>query len=123
MKAIRLAVGLALVVSSAVWAGTQALVTAPAQVPFGVATVLYCQAVNAGTKPVDVTFESHNASGAVVSTLGPQTIAPGAVGFFAESGLADYCRFVVNGSKKNLRAMAIYYDNVGGRYLIAVPAQ
>jgi hypothetical protein len=122
MKAILLVVALGVLVSGA-WAGTQVLVTAPAQSPFGDSTALYCQAVNAGTKPIDVTFESHDGTGAVVSTLGPQTLAPGAVGFFIETGLADYCRFVVNGSKKNVRAMAIYYDGVGQHYLFTVPAQ
>jgi len=121
-KAILCVLGLG-VLESGAWAATQALVTAPAESPFGNSTALYCQAVNAGTKPIDVTIESHNATGAVVSTKGPLTLAPGEVGFFLETLAAHYCRFVVNGSKRNVRAMAIYYDGPGQRYLFSVPAQ
>ena len=104
-------------------AGTQSLVTAPMNSMFGDSDTLFCQAVNVGTKPIAITFESHNVSGAIVTTLGPMTLQPGGVRGLQEVSAAQYCRFVIKGSKKNVRAHAVYYNTPGPHFLLSVPAQ
>ena len=104
-------------------AGTQSLVTAPINSVFGDSDTVFCNAVNIGTKPIDITFESRDVNGVIVSTLGPITVQPGAVHGLQEVATSQYCRFLIKGSKKNVRAQAVYYNTPGTHYLLSVPAQ
>ncbi len=64
------------------------------------------------------------ATGSVVLTLGPTTIAPGAgqaLGDRSSSSPSAYCKFTVDTATKNVRAGA-FYDN-GTAYTVAIPAQ
>lgn len=103
-------------------AGVTTLVTAPANSTFGDSDTVFCQVVNIGKKPLPITITTRNVSGVVVSTK-DVTIAPGAVDGLQEGGTSQYCRFDVSGSKKNVRAQAIYYNTPGQHLLLTVPAQ
>jgi hypothetical protein len=96
--------------------------TAPALGAYPTTQTIYCDVVNVGTTPQDVTIDVLDYFGNLIQGGFPQTLAP-------EQGTADgdgsgacaRCRFTVTGSTKRVRAMAVY-DN-GSQYTIAVPAQ
>ena len=99
--------------------------TAPALAayPAGSGRTIYCDVVNVGTTPQDVTIDILDYFGTVVNTAGPITLPPetgNALGASNDFNSAR-CRFTVTGSTKKVRAMAVY-DN-GSDYTIAVPAQ
>jgi hypothetical protein len=110
-------------VATSAHAGGKVLWTAPGLAGYPSTQTIYCDIVNVGTTPQDVTIEVLDYFGnATVSPLGPVTLAPEsgqANGDF--SGAGARCRFTVTGSTKKVRAMAVY-DN-GSQYTIAVPAQ
>jgi hypothetical protein len=118
-----LAGALALAAATSAHAGAKVMVTAPAMHIYPAAQTMYCDIVNVGKVPADVTIEAVDYFGSV--TAGPitQTLPPfngTALGDSATDGGA-FCRFTVSGSTKSFRAMAIY-DN-GSSYTVAVPAQ
>jgi hypothetical protein len=97
--------------------------TAPALHMYPTNQTLYCDVVNVGTTPQDVTIEILDyygavTSGPVTSTLGPEQ--GNALGEASPLGGAR-CRFTVSGSTKKVRAIAVY-DN-GSAYTVAFPAQ
>jgi hypothetical protein len=112
---------LALALTGAAEAKSQTLYTAPANSVFGDSDTLFCQAVNVSNKTIDVTFESHDVNGNLVSTI-THTLNPGEVRGLQEGSTAQYCKFLVP-KRKSVRAQAIYYNTPGTHYLLAVPAQ
>ena len=96
--------------------------TAPALGAYPTLQTIYCDIVNVGTTPQDVTIDILDYFGnpvgfQVVQTLAPETGTANGDG----SGSGARCRFTVSGSTKKVRAMAIYDD--GSAYTVAVPAQ
>ena len=90
------------------------------------AETLYCQAVNVKSAPVDVTIEVHHIDGTVLSSSnGPITIQPGHIaGRSSSQSGADYCKFIVAGSKRAVRAAAFFSNPANNdEYTVAVPAQ
>ena len=96
--------------------------TAPALAAYPSTQTIYCDIVNVGTTPQDVTIDVLDYFGNLIQGGFPQTLPPEqgtAVG--DASGAGARCRFTVTGSTKKVRAMAVY-DN-GTNYTISVPAQ
>jgi hypothetical protein len=117
------AASLGLLASATAEAGEQVLVTAPINSTFADSDTLFCQAVNVGKKPIEITFQSHAVMGNVVGLKGPVTLDPGEVDGLQELASAQYCKFLVTGSRKGVRAHAVYYDSANMRYLLSIPAQ
>lgn len=89
----------------------------------GAGESLNCAAVNASTKPVDVTIEVVGISGTTLGG-GPLTLAPGAGAGQSISSVENptHCRFTVKGRAKAIRARACIQPT-GGSCFAAVPAQ
>lgn len=83
----------------------------------------FCTLLNTRTYPVTVTIKTHNHLGAVIDDSGPITVLPDAGTWLAASDKANYCEFIVDGSTKSVRAMAVARSNTTNLYTIAVPAQ
>lgn len=98
------------------------LVTAPASASYPTAQTLYCDALNAGTKPLTITFEAVQYDGTVDASQVDTILAPGQGDALLAAGGSAYCRFTVTkGSSKKVRAAALYDDGAG--YTVAIPAQ
>jgi hypothetical protein len=96
--------------------------TAPALGAYPSTQTVYCDIVNVGTTPQDVTIDILDYFGNVVLGGFSQPLAPEQGTALGDgSGAGARCRFTVTGSTKKVRAMAVY-DN-GSQYTIAVPAQ
>jgi hypothetical protein len=111
-------------VATSAHAGGKVLWTPPAlaSYPSGSGRTIFCDVVNVGTTPQDVTIEILDYFGAVVTSVGPTTLAAESGTAWGDSGFSSArCRFTVTGSTKKIRAMAIY-DN-GTDYTVSVPAQ
>ena len=96
------------------------LATSPAQASSPMAQTMRCAAVNAGTKPVELTVEALDYGGNVVSST--DGTYPAGHGDELTSGAGGvWCRFTVTkGAARGLRAAALY-DN-GVSYTLSVPA-
>jgi hypothetical protein len=114
---------LALSGAAPAFAGNNILYTAPALHVYPTDQTLYCDVLNVGSKPVDVTIEILDYFGVATTAPVTSTLQPGqgnALGEGAPLGGA-YCRFTSTGSKKTLRGVAVYDD--GSTYTMAIPAQ
>jgi hypothetical protein len=101
------------------------LITAPARAgyPSFSGRTLYCDIRNVGKTEGIVTIDILDYPGAVLSSVGPITLAAGAATAFSDGGTGDgvSCRFTVSGSAKKWRGVGVY-DN-GTDYTISIPAQ
>ena len=96
--------------------------TAPALAAYPSLQTIYCDIVNVGTTPQDVTIDILDYFGNPVGFPLTQTLAPETGTANGDgSGSGARCRFTLTGSTKKVRAMAIY-DN-GSGYTVAIPAQ
>jgi len=112
---------LALTTGSAAHAGQKVLASAPALA--GATDTLYCDVTNLDpVNPIEVTGEAMDLNGNVVGFPNTITIPPMSGQYFAgfSGPPSAWCRFTVNGSAKNLRAMAVYDD--GSSYTVTLPA-
>lgn len=103
------------------YAAGRMLATAPAIAAYPSNQTIDCSIVNLNSSPSNVTIDLVDYSGNVVQT-GTFTLLPSqgyAVGDV--SGNGAWCRFIVDGSPKTYRAMAIYDNH--STYTVAVPAQ
>ena len=84
---------------------------------------LYCDIVNVGTKPINATIEILDYFGNVTTGPASSSLAPFNGNALGEGGAnaGAYCRFTVNTSKKNVRAVGVYDNNTS--YQMAIPAQ
>jgi hypothetical protein len=123
MKKISIALAVVTLVSMA--SATQAatiLATAPARASYPNSQTIYCDAVNAGTKPVTLTFEAVQYDGTVDASNVDVVMAPGTGDGIPGGAESAWCRFTVTkGSAKSIRAMAVYDD--AGTYVMSVPAR
>ena len=94
--------------------------TAPADASFPGNQTIYCDAVNVGTTPQQVTFEILDNTGSVVGGPSSIVLPPEQGNALGSFGGGTRCRFTVSGSTKKVRAVAVY-DN-GSGYTLAVPA-
>ena len=90
------------------------LVSAPARAgyPTFSGRTLYCDIRNIGSGAGQVTIEILDYPGNVISSFGPLSLAPFEATAFSDGGTGDgvSCRFVVSGSGKKWRGVAVY-DN------------
>ena len=97
------------------------MASAPAVASIPGPHTLYCDITNIGDEPASVTIEIMNFAGGVVAGPDVITLNPNTGDFFGSAHiLAAWCRFTVDGSTRDLRAMAIY-DN-GTHYTMSLPA-
>jgi|SRR5262245_8298342 len=86
--------------------------------------VIWCQLRNVGSTPMTATIEGFGFYDIPVNsssvTLPPGGAASHLAGndFFMSS-----CRFTVSGSKKNVRAIALYWSPAAAAYKLALPAR
>lgn len=118
-------IGLALAVAGLALGGraeAAALFTAPAQASFAGEQML-CDALNAGRTPVLMTIEVRDYSGSVVDATQQFYFPAGdTASYVSTKAAAAYCKFIVVGSPKRIRAQAIY-TYVNGSRTIVVPAK
>jgi hypothetical protein len=95
--------------------------TAPAQGAYPGLQTLFCDIVNVGTTPQEVTIDILDYFGNVVQGPLQQLLVPEQGTALGDgSGSGARCRFTVSGSTKKVRAIAMY-DN-GSAYTVAIPA-
>jgi hypothetical protein len=102
---------------------TKTLNTAPALDFFLGGEKLYCNIVNTGTSAVDVTIQVRYDNG-MVQAQGTTTLQPGHYDVLSAGNLVSaYCRFVIQGSSRGIRAEGVYIDPQTGDRTVAVPAR
>ena len=118
-----LAIGLLTIALAAPAHATKVLYTAPALDFFSGGEKLFCNVVNAGTSTVDVTIEAHYDDG-TLQAMGSLPLAPGHYNVLTAQNLASaYCRFVIQGPARGIRAEAVYIDLQTGERTVTVPAR
>lgn len=103
----------ALCLAAPAHAGQRYMASAPAQRSYPSTQTLRCNILNLNNTAQSVVIESMDYNGIATSTSGELVIAPqtGASHVAVDSfGDSAYCRFTVNGSTKNFRAVAVYDD-------------
>jgi hypothetical protein len=125
-NAIVLALGLCVLPTYATAAAP--LTTAPLSAGFGTANVMFCEVVNVGKTPLSLTVELMRSDGTLQGVCGP-VLNPGeaaaSCGGSVSAGFSYYCRFT-GGSKRQVRASIVAYNDSGGSALVqtaALPAQ
>jgi len=121
----RIATALAVILGLACSSHAASLFAAPATSSFDIWSyeTTYCTILNTRTSDLTVTIRTHKYNGNIVDDSGPVTL-PSENGYsFTMSQSAQYCEFVVAGSTKSVRAMAISKSAATGDYTVATPAQ
>jgi hypothetical protein len=102
---------------------TKTLNTAPALDFFSGGEQLYCNVVNTGTSVVEVTMQARYDNG-MVQAQGTTSLQPGHyTALWAGNVVSAYCRFMIQGSSRGIRAEGVYIDPQTGHRTVAVPAR
>jgi len=124
MKAWRYALAMgALAIGLAAPAHAKVLYTAPSSDDF-FGEKLYCNVVNTGSSTVNVIIEARYGDG-TVQGMGTVSLDPGhyTVLTAGNNWTAMYCRFVIQGSSRGIRAEGVYVDPQTGNRTVSVPAR
>jgi hypothetical protein len=102
---------------------TKTLNTASALDFFSGGEKLYCNIVNTGTSAVNVTIQARYDNG-MLQAQGSILLQPGQYDVLSAGNLvSSYCRFVIQGSSRGIRAEGVYIDPQTGHRTVAVPAR
>jgi hypothetical protein len=96
--------------------------TAPASAAYAGA-VLLCEDVIAKSSMVTITIEARDYNGNLIDSIGPYPDSGGGASSWAPDPGAAYCKFIIAGSSKSIRAQAVYVDPATGHRMVAIPAR
>lgn len=118
-----LAMGLLTVALAVPAHATKVLNTAPALDFLLGNEQLFCNVANVGTSTVSVTIEAHYDSG-LLQAMSTISLAPGEYTVLSnKNAILAYCRFVIQGSSRGIRADGVYIDTQTGERTLTVPAR
>ena len=85
---------------------------------------IYCQIRNVGSTPMTATIEGLSSYGNTGSSSSVTLPRGGVASHLAGGALPPTsCRFMVSGSRKNVRAISLYWSPTAAAYKLALPAR
>lgn len=97
--------------------------TAPALDYFSGGEKLYCNVVNTGQSTVKVTIQMRYDNG-MLQAQTSTSLEPASYDVLSvANSVSAYCRFIVHGSAKGIRAAGLYIDPQTGHRMVTVPAR